>query len=198
MNDFLASTQIFSTAMTELLDEQIRSVLGKQFTLSQLKLLKMVARTNAGTISEIASFLSVSNAAASKAVDRLVRRGLSQRREKQDDRRAITLSLTAEGAKTLERFENILYETLDGLFQRFTPEDLAAAGNLLDKLSTDLVDAGARPGELCFRCGIYFREKCLLRNATKRTCYYHLHSGGRRPNYREGDTSTFDGGTGNN
>ena len=198
LNDFLASTQIFSTAMTELLDEQIHSVLGKQFTLSQLKLLKMVARTNAGTISEIASFLSVSNAAASKAVDRLVRRGLIQRKEKEDDRRAIMLSLTSDGTSTLEQFERILYETLDGLFKRFTAEELSAAGNLLDKLSTDLVDAGARPGELCFRCGIYFREKCLLRNVSKRTCYYHLHTSDNRTKHRDDKTSRFDGGTGSN
>ena len=197
LNDFLASTQIFSTAMTELLDEQIRSVLGKQFTLSQLKLLKMIARTNAGTISEIASFLSVSNAAASKAVDRLVRRGLIQRREKEEDRRAISLSLTSEGSKTLEQFEKVLYETLEGLFQRFTPEDLEAAGNLLDNLSTDLVDAGARPGELCFRCGIYFRDKCLLRNATKRTCYYHLHTSASRSKYGRDDLGGLDGGNRN-
>jgi MarR family transcriptional regulator for hemolysin len=188
LNDFLASTQIFSSVMTELMDEQIRSVLGKQFTLSQLKLLKMVARTNAGTISQIAAFLSVSNAAASKAVDRLVRRGLIQRKEKEDDRRAIALSLTDAGNKTLERFEEILYSTLDGLFERFTENDLSAAGTLLDKLSADLVDAGARPGELCFRCGIYFREKCLLRNASKRTCYYHLH--GEKRGYERGGENT--------
>lgn len=175
LNDFLASTQIFSTAMTELMDEQIRSVLGKHFTLPQLKLLKMVARTNTGTISEVAAFLAVSNAAASKAVDRLVRRGLILRKEKEKDRRAIELSLSDEGIRTLARYEEILYKTLDGLFQRFTPEDLTAAGNLLDRLSADLVDVGARPDELCFRCGIYFREKCLLRNTRKRVCYYHLH-----------------------
>jgi DNA-binding MarR family transcriptional regulator len=175
LNDFLASTQIFSTAMTELMDEQIRSVLGKHFTLSQLKLLKMVARTNTGTISEVAAFLSVSNAAASKAVDRLVRRGLILRKEKEKDRRAIELSLSDEGIKTLAQYEEILYKTLDGLFEQFTKADLTAAGNLLDRLSTDLVDVGARPDELCFRCGIYFREKCLLRNAKKRVCYYHLH-----------------------
>lgn len=198
LNDFLASTQIFSTAMTELLDGQIRSVLGKQFTLSQLKFLKMVARTKAGTISEIASFLSVSNAAASKAVDRLVRRGLIQRTAKEDDRRAISLSLTSEGTATLERFENILYETLDGLFRRFTPEDLAAAGNLLDKLSTDLVEAGARPGELCFRCGIYFRDKCLLRSVSKRVCYYHLHKNGNEKPLKSKDVQAPEKGSGSN
>lgn len=175
LNDFLASTHIFSTAMTELLDEQIRAVIGKQFTLSQLKLLKMVARTNTGTISEVAAFLGVSNAAASKAVDRLVRRGLILRKEKEEDRRAISLSLSEEGLRVLEIYEEAQYRTLDGLFQRFTPQDLAAAGDLLDRLSADLVDAGARPDELCFRCGIYFRDKCLLRNKHKRVCYYHLH-----------------------
>ena len=174
LNDFLASTQIFSTAMTELMGEQVRSVLGKHFTLSQLKLLKMIVRTNTGTISEVAAFLSVSNAAASKAVDRLVRRGLIQRKEKENDRRAIELSLSDEGKRTLARYEEILYKTLDGLFQKFSPEELESAGNLLDRLSADLVDVGARPDELCFRCGIYFREKCLLRNAKKRVCYYHL------------------------
>lgn len=188
LNDFLASTQIFSTAMRELMDEQIRSVLGRQFTLSQLKLLKMVARTNAGTISEIASFLSVSNAAASKAIDRLVRKGLVRRQEREEDRRAIKLSLTPEGAKILERFEDILYETLDGLFQRFTQEDLTAVGNLLDRLSADLVDAGARTSDLCFRCGIYFREKCLLRNLSKRKCYYHLHATNGEGEYGGGDS----------
>jgi DNA-binding MarR family transcriptional regulator len=197
LNDFLASTQIFSTAMTELLDEQIHSVLGKQFTLSQLKLLKMVARTNAGTISQIASFLSVSNAAASKAVDRLVRRGLIQRREKEGDRRAIEVSLTSEGKKTLDRFEDVLHHTLDGLFRRFSQDDLAAAGNLLDNLSTDLVDAGVRRGELCFRCGIYFREKCLLRNVTKRTCYYHLNGANRKSAKDAGAASRLDGPTRN-
>jgi hypothetical protein len=91
-----------------------------------------------------------------------------------------------------------LYETLDGLFKRFTPEELTAAGNLLDKLSTDLVDAGARPGELCFRCGIYFREKCLLRNVSKRTCYYHLHTSSRSSRQREGKSGRLDGGTDSN
>lgn len=195
LNDFLASTQIFSSAITELMDEQIRSVLGKQYTLSQLKLLKMVARTNAGTVTEIAAFLSVSNAAASKAVDRLVRRGLIRRQEKEEDRRAITLSLTDEGNKTLDRFEEILYSTLDGLFERFTPDELAVAGSLLDKLSADLVDAGTRPGELCFRCGIYFREKCLLRNASKRTCYYHLQTDKRRGKSGAQDTDQITDGT---
>jgi DNA-binding MarR family transcriptional regulator len=175
INDFLASTLIFSTAMTDLIDEQARRVIGKSFTMPQLKLLKLVARTEAGTISDVATFLGVSNAAASKAVDRLVRRGLIERKESADDRRAIHLSLSDDGKRILERYEEIQLKTLDGLFRQFMPQDFIDAGELLDRLSLDLVGASSRPDELCFRCGIYFRDKCLLRDATKRTCYHHLH-----------------------
>ena len=175
INDFLASTLIFSTAMTDLIDEQARRVIGKSFTMPQLKLLKLVARTEAGTISDVATFLGVSNAAASKAVDRLVRRGLIERKESENDRRAIRLSLSDDGKRILERYEEIQLKTLDGLFRQFMPQDFIDAGELLDRLSLDLVDTSSRPDELCFRCGIYFRDKCLLRDATKRTCYHHLH-----------------------
>jgi len=175
INDFLASTLIFSTAMTDLIDEQARRVIGKSFTMPQLKLLKLVARTEAGTISDVATFLGVSNAAASKAVDRLVRRGLIERKESENDRRAIRLSLSDDGKRILERYEEIQLKTLDGLFRQFMPQDFIDAGELLDRLSLDLVDTSSRPDQLCFRCGIYFRDKCLLRDATKRTCYHHLH-----------------------
>jgi len=175
VNDFLASTLIFSTAMTDLIDEQARRVIGKSFTMPQLKLLKLVARTEAGTISDVATFLGVSNAAASKAVDRLVRRGLIERKESENDRRAIRLSLSDDGKRILERYEEIQLKTLDGLFRQFMPQDFIDAGELLDRLSLDLVDTSSRPDQLCFRCGIYFRDKCLLRDATKRTCYHHLH-----------------------
>ncbi|UCH83157.1 MAG: hypothetical protein JSW50_11910, partial [Candidatus Latescibacterota bacterium] len=42
-----------------------------------------------------------------------------------------------------------------------------------------IVDLETGPQELCFRCGIYFRDSCLLREVVKRTCYYYLH----RPNH---------------
>jgi DNA-binding MarR family transcriptional regulator len=186
LNNFLASALIFSNAMTELIEDQIRKVLGKDFTLPQVKLLLMVARTNAGTISEVAAFLGVSNAAASKAVDRLVRRGLLQRREKESDRRAVCLLLTEEGRRVLQQYDEAQNGILDRLFQQFSPDSFVETSTLLDELSANLVDVGARPDELCFRCGIYFREKCLLRKVSRRVCYYHLHKSDVRKKRIEG------------
>jgi DNA-binding MarR family transcriptional regulator len=174
INDFLASMHIFSSAIDDLMLAQLDDELGGELTIPQLKLLKLIARTETESISEIATFLGVSNAAASKAVDRLVRRGLVERVESIDDRRATRLSLSVKGTFLLKRYEDVQNKVLEGLFRQFMAEDFVETAELLDQLSADLVKEGSGPRELCFRCGIYFRERCLLRNQHERTCYCNL------------------------
>ena len=175
INDFLASMHIFSSAVDELMVEHVREEIGNEVTISQLRLLKLVASTNVESISEVATFCRVTNAAASKAVDRLVRRGFLLREESKSDRRVSELSLTPKASELLQRYEKVQHGVLEGLFRQFMPEDFIKTAELLDKLSADIVELESAPPELCFRCGIYFREKCLLRDVVKRTCYYHLH-----------------------
>jgi DNA-binding MarR family transcriptional regulator len=174
INDFLASMHIFSSAIGELMATQLEDELGGELTIPQLKLLKLIARTETESISEIAAFLSVSNAAASKAVDRLARRGLVERVESKGDRRATRLSLTVKGTFLLKRYEDVQTRVLEGLFRQFMPEEFVQTAELLDQLSADLVDEASGPSELCFRCGIYFRDKCTLRDVHKRICYCNL------------------------
>jgi len=174
INDFLASMHIFSSAIGELMAAQLEDELGGELTIPQLKLLKLVARTETESLSEIAAFLGVSNAAASKAVDRLARRDLVERIESADDRRATWLSLTVKGTFMLKRYEDVQNRVLEGLFRQFMAEDFIETAELLDQLSADLVDRESGPHELCFRCGIYFRERCLLRDLHERTCYCNL------------------------
>lgn len=182
INDLLGSAHIFHSAVDELMKEHLRSDLGGQLTIPQLKLLKLVASTTIESLSEVAGFSRVTNAAASKAVDRLVRRGLIRRMESSDDRRATRLVLTDEGRAVVYRYEDAQNRALEGLFRQFVPADFAQVARLLDRLSADVVEMERRPQELCFRCGIYFRDECPLRDVTSRTCYYHSHKrkhGGR-------------------
>jgi DNA-binding MarR family transcriptional regulator len=174
INDFLASMHIFSSAINELMVAQLEDELGGELTIPQLKLLKLISRTETESITEIATFLGVSNAAASKAVDRLVRPGLVERIESTDDRRATRLSLTVKGTFLLKRYEDVQNRVLEGLFRQFMAEDFVETAELLDQLSADLVNQESGPRELCFRCGIYFRDRCLLRNLHERTCYCNL------------------------
>jgi len=172
-HDFLGSAQIFASAVEEVVEKRIlEESAGKQLTLSQFKLLKMVALTDAQTITDVALFLGVSNAAASKAVDKLVRRKLLRRAEGQPDRREIRLSLTEASRRLLADYDEKKARKLSQIFNRFPPDELKRTAHLLDRLSAELVDHDHSPDEVCLQCGIYFREQCLVRQLVKRNCFY--------------------------
>jgi DNA-binding MarR family transcriptional regulator len=173
IQDVLGSAHIFSSAVEHLMQERLHTVIGDQLTFSQLKLLKLIARSEARNISQVAAFLGVSSAAASKAVDRLVRRGLLLRTEAESDRRAVEVALTAEGQRLLGEYERVTSETLEEIFGEVTPDGLRETADRLDQLSLRLVEHDCAVDEACFRCGIYFREKCLLRARRDRDCHFH-------------------------
>lgn len=97
LNDFLASINILSAALDEGLERELKENLAEKVTLSQFKILALVARKQGGSISNVAEFLDISLPAASKAVDKLVRRKLIRRLERSGDRRAASLALTTVG-----------------------------------------------------------------------------------------------------
>jgi hypothetical protein len=122
----------------------------------------------------------VSPAAASKALGRLVDAGLLNRTASPDDRRMQRLSVTGEGRRLLEAYEAEADEALDRLFGHLDPVGLRRLASSLDRLSLTVAERDdGSVDEACFRCGIYFRDRCLLRGASgNRTCYQHLGGGG--------------------
>jgi DNA-binding MarR family transcriptional regulator len=175
INDFLGSVRILSTTIDEWMELELKEVTDDRVTPSQLKVLKLVARTNARRIGDVADFLAVSNAAASKAVDRLVRRGLLRRTEAAADRRAVELSLTPEGRTLLAQYEAVTTQVLKELFGGLDQDKLVATGSFLDQLSTEVVKTGRVRDGICLRCGIHFRDRCILRQSVGRNCYFHQH-----------------------
>lgn len=176
--DFLGSAHVFATAVREIMEERLlREVAGQQVSRSQLKLLTLVARTETHTIGDVAAFLGVSKAAASQTVDKLVRRKWLRRTEEKADRRTANLSLTESGRRLLAGFESARKEKLAKVFRGFSGEELRRAADLLDRVSAAIVNHTAKPEEVCLQCGIYFRERCLLRNLMGRTCFYQRRRG---------------------
>jgi DNA-binding MarR family transcriptional regulator/uncharacterized C2H2 Zn-finger protein len=186
IQDVLGRAHIFASAVNDLMEERLKAVSGEQLSFSQIKLLKLVARTESYKVGEVAAFLRVSNAAASKAVDRLVRRGLLLRNESEEDRRSVELALTPTGCRLLEQYEEVTRQTLAEIFAEVSEDGLRQTADLLDELSVSLVEREGEDYGECFRCSIYFRDKCLLRSKTQRTCHLHLHK-------RKNDKPTADG-----
>jgi len=174
--DFLGSAHVLATALRDVMERRLlQEVVGRQVSVSQLKLLTLAAHTNAHTIGDVAAFLGVSKAAASQTVDKLVRRKWLRRTEKEADRRAASLSLTESGRRLVAKYERARAEKLAKVFRDFSTGDLRRTADLLDRVSAGIVNHSAKPEEVCLQCGIYFRERCLLRNLIGRTCFYHLH-----------------------
>ncbi len=174
-HDFLGSAHVFASAVEDFIEKRLlEEVSGQQLTLSQFRLLKLVAVADAHTISDVGLFLGVSNAAASKAVDKLVRRKLLRRKEGQPDRREIRLSLTESSKRLLAAYEQRKKRKLSEVFRSFTGDELQRTTNLLDRLSAGLVDHHSKD-EVCLQCGIYFRNQCLVRRLLRRDCFYLRH-----------------------
>jgi DNA-binding MarR family transcriptional regulator len=181
-HDFLGSAHVFASAVEQIVERKLlEEIAGRHLTLSQFKLLKMVALTEARTISDVALFLGVSNAAASKSVDKLVRRKLLRRAEGQPDRREIRLSLTESSRRLLAAYEEKKERKLSELFHGFPEDELRRTARLLDRLSAGLVDHHASADETCLQCGIYFRDDCLVKRLVGRHCFFERGQDNRQP-----------------
>jgi DNA-binding MarR family transcriptional regulator len=173
VNDFLGSTRVFSSGLNQVIEKKLlREITGGQITFSQFKLLRLVALQGPHMLGDVAAFLGISPAAASKAVDKLVRRKLLRRTEAHPDRRAIELSLTEASRRLLAGYETARSKKLGKIFSQVSPAELHRTTGLLDRLSADLIDHNLASEEVCMDCGVYLREECLLRDLLPRICFY--------------------------
>jgi DNA-binding MarR family transcriptional regulator len=169
MEELLGSAQVFSAAVGGLLEAQIHHA-GLDVALSQIRMLALIERLPACGIADLADYMGVSSAAVSRAVDRLVRRGLVDRSTAGEDRRAVDLVVTEAGRSMVHRYQGSVREALGELTGSLSPDRVHEAISLLDHLSLIMVQRYADVDDACFRCGMHFRDKCVLRRVVGRRC----------------------------
>jgi DNA-binding MarR family transcriptional regulator len=178
--DFLSSARVFARAVRDVVEGAVlREVCGDKLTTSHLKLLYLVAQTDAATIGDAAAFLGVSSSAASKTVEKLVRRRLLRRSDTQGDRRTSKLALTGASRRLLETYEAARNQKAAEIFAQYSPETIRRTAALLDHLASGIACARAAEGaisdEPCLQCEIYYRETCRFGEFGARKCFYRLH-----------------------
>ncbi|MCC6858793.1 MAG: MarR family transcriptional regulator [Bryobacterales bacterium] len=173
INEFLGGMHALTSSLGRVLEQALlEEVAGTQITVSQLRLLKLVARAESQTIGDVANFLGISNAAASKAADRLVRRKLIRRTEGASDRRSIELSLTEAGRRLVAQYDAARNKRIEKVFRQFPVEDLHHTARLMERVAVAIVGHSPNPDEVCLQCKMYLREKCLLRDISRHDCLY--------------------------
>jgi len=171
--DFVGSAHLFSSALTDVLQARLfREAGGAGLSLSNLKLLQLLAVAQTQTVGELAAFLGVSGAAASKMVEKLVQSGWLSRATGTHDRRAAHVTLTPQAQKLLAAYEKLRLERLPAIFHKASPRQLRALARLMDQITVEILNHSARAGDICLHCGIYFRNKCLVRDMDGRSCFY--------------------------
>jgi DNA-binding MarR family transcriptional regulator len=167
----MGASHVFCTSVGEMLERTLAESSGEQLAMSQVKLLLLIAQPEQRfKVTDVADFLGVTNAAASRAIERLVQRGLVDRTISREDRRAVDLALTPQAEALLAGFEESRDRELIRLLGNHPEEKLERVSSLLDELSVLLLDPASEPEERCLRCGVHFRENCVLRDVVGREC----------------------------
>ena len=171
IRNVMGASHVFCSTVNDLLERTLAEASDEQLAMSQVKLLILISRPeHRFKVTDVAEFLGVTNAAASRSIDRLVQRGLVDRTVSKQDRRAVDLSLTPASEALLERFTELRNRELMKLLGDYPEEKLERVATLLDELSVLLLDVESAAEERCLRCGIHFRKGCVLRDVLGREC----------------------------
>lgn len=167
----MGASHVFCSTVNDLLERTLGEASDEQLAMSQIKLLLLISRPGQRfKVTDVADFLGVTNAAASRSIERLVQRGLVDRTVSPDDRRAVDLALTPSAEALLARFTEVRNRELLRLLGGHSPSKLERAAALLDELSVLLLKPETDTGERCLRCGVHFRTDCVLRDVMGREC----------------------------
>ena len=173
LHGLLGSAHLFVSAISGVMEHQLLAeIAGGQLTVSHLKILRLLYFTESQSVGEVAAFLGVSDAAASKAIDRLVRRKFLRRTEGRADRRSSNLSLAAAGRSILKRYEAAKDRKLVAMFGKLDAEEVQQTSAFLDRLTKGVVHHSTNPEDICLQCGIYLKKRCLVREAGRPECLY--------------------------
>jgi DNA-binding MarR family transcriptional regulator len=105
-------------------------------TVPQLRVLMMISTRGAMNLAAVAAGLQVSAPNASRIVERLLVAGLVDRRDDPNDRRHITLTLTGDGRKLIDRVIRHRRTAIRRLLRGLTPRDRDQVVSAMDVLAT--------------------------------------------------------------
>jgi DNA-binding MarR family transcriptional regulator len=176
--EFLSGARVFAKAVRDVIERAVlQEVAGAKLSMPQLKLLYLVAHVDSVTIGDAAAFLGVSSSAASKTVEKLVRRRLLRRTDIQGDRRSSHLSPTESSRRLLQMYEEARNQKAVEIFSQYSPDVLRHIAELLDHLACGIASqkAGISEDAACMQCDFYYRDNCRFGQFGARKCFYQLH-----------------------
>lgn len=111
---------------------------GRDLTLSQWIVLKLIDEGRVATPGEAARMLGHNTGATTRLIDQLESQGLVERKREAGDRRLVSLALTADGKRMAKAWEGEMVGFFDELLAEFSPAEvetlIGLMGRLVDRL----------------------------------------------------------------
>ncbi len=102
----------------------LRQTEGLSITMSEMNIIGAVGRAEAPTISEISESLNISPPSVTDGVNRMVKKGLAEKRRDKKDARIVRVGLTKEGQRLYSYQKYYLRSTVREIAEVFTDEEL--------------------------------------------------------------------------
>jgi len=153
---------LFSRLINMTTLETLRYLREYHLTVSQLRGLRFLKRHEDCLVGDLANGLAVSYPAASKLMDRLINRGLSQRRDDETDRRNTRLRVTIKGERVLETIEEKRQREIAQIFLRLEEEEQRFLTQGLKSFLEAALSDEAIIDKICLHCGTEHFDDCLI------------------------------------
>ncbi|MGI8714742.1 MAG: MarR family winged helix-turn-helix transcriptional regulator [Solirubrobacteraceae bacterium] len=115
-------------------------------TFSQFALLQPLATVQAARVSDLASGAGVSPSTATRILDALERRAIVRRTRAADDRRGVTVTLTDDGRRALDRQVTWMLGRRRTFYDQLPEAERELVSDLLVRLATLIDELAAGPG----------------------------------------------------
>jgi len=156
------TTQLFYRAfLTRVINPGLPELPESDLTLVQVNCLRYVYLHPEPSVGRIADGLKISDAAAAKLIDRLVKRELLTREEDPADRRVLKIMLTPTGAACLKKMIEAERECFKAIISRMSANSVT---KLREGMAAFLAAALVSPAEIeeiCLKCGWEHLPECL-------------------------------------
>ena len=167
----LRYSHIFSAVVREVLEQDpLIAAAGRDMTPRQFHLLEFISGAP-HNIDDVARFLGVTPPAATRAVDKLERRGLILRSGCDADRRVTLVACSDSGRALVRRYRQLQEETIASALGALGTSELEDLALLLEHSSVALAGADTRGASVCLRCSGLYDSECPLQRS-QRGCAY--------------------------
>lgn len=148
VQEVMGASHLFYSTMNSVLERALTEAGEWQLSISQVKLLLLISRPGQRfKVMDVADLLGVTNAAASRSIDRLVQRGLVDRTVTPEDRRAVDLTLTPMAEALLARFTEARNREVVRLLGEFPAAEMEHAATILERMAAMATEPASEPAD---------------------------------------------------